>query len=230
MNTRGQMVCCWGGMVCAVLCLAGFYLAGFIPPISPDLSSEEVGTIYQENTLSMRFAVLLIMTSGGFIAAFAAALAMQLKRIEGEFGPYAAAQLGAGSVTSLVFVFASVFWTAGLFRPERDMEMIRLMNDLGWITMLMTFAPFIVQNFAAAFCILSDSSEEAVFPRWYGFFNFWVAILFIPGGMRTFFKIGPFAWDGLFVWWVPFLTFFCWYVLGFFMVRGAILRQEALGN
>jgi hypothetical protein len=49
--------------------------------------------------------------------------------------------------------------------------------------------------------------------------------LFIPGGLLTFFKIGPFAWNGLFVWWIPFLVFFTWYLLMFYMLRIAIIEQ-----
>ena len=233
MNIRNQMVCVWSGMTFAVLCLAGFLIADFIPPISPNLSAEEVAAIYQNNALSMRMAVLLIMTSGGFICGFAAVIAVQMKRIEGEVGALTLAELGAGSITGLVFVFAGVFWTAAAFRPDHSVEITRTLNDLGWITMLMTFAPFIVQNLSLGFCILGDNREEPVFPRWVGYYNFWVAVLFVPGGLLTFFKTGPFAWDGLFVWWIPFMVFFSWYVSMFFIVRGVVKRQavtEASGT
>ncbi|MEM7543173.1 MAG: hypothetical protein AAF384_16540 [Pseudomonadota bacterium] len=223
MNSKSQMVCIWGGFGFAAVCLMGFILAGFIPPMSPSLSAREIAAIYSENTLSMRFAVLLIMTSAGFICFFVAGIASQLQRIEGGTGPYTMAQISAGSLTALIFVFAAVFYTQAAFRPDRAPEFIRIMNDLGWTTMLMTFAPFIFQNFAIALCILSDQNETPIFPRWVGYYNFWVAVSFIPGGMLTFFKTGPFAWDGLFVWWVPFTMFFGWYVLMFFIVRKAAL-------
>ena len=123
--------------------------ANFIPPISPNLSAEEVAAIYRENALAMRFGILLIMSSAGFICSFAAALAMQMKRIEGDLTPvFTYTQLGAGCVTTLVFVFAAVFWTGAAFRPDHDPELTRMLNDIGWITLLMTFAPFIIQNIA----------------------------------------------------------------------------------
>ena len=225
MTNRNEMICVWSGMAFAVLCLAGFIIADIIPPQSPALSAAEIAAIYDENTLSMRFAFLLIMTSGGFIVPFAAALAMQMRRIEGDTAPLAASQLGAGSVTCLIFVFAAVFWTGAAFRPDRDIEMIRMLNDLGWMTMLMTFAPFIMQNFSFGLAVLCDKSETPIFPRWVGYYNFWTGVLFIPGGMLTFFKTGPFAWDGLFVWWVPFALFFTWYVLMFFIMRSVVKRQ-----
>jgi len=225
MNIRSQLICTWSALGFAGICLAGFLFAGFIPPISPNLSAAEVAAIYQKNTLSMRFGVLLIMSSAGFICPFVAALAMQMKRIEGEIGPFTMAQVAAGCITALVFVFAGVFWTGAAFRPDHSVEITRTLNDLGWITMLMTFAPFIVQNLALGFCILSDKHAEPILPRWVGYFNLWVAVSFVPGGLLTFFKTGPFAWDGLFVWWVPFAVFFAWYLAMFYIVLGAVKRQ-----
>ena len=87
MNIRNQLICAWSAIGFAAICLAGFLFANFIPPISPNLSAEEVAAIYRENALSMRFGILLIMSSAGFICSFAAALAMQMKRIEGESRP-----------------------------------------------------------------------------------------------------------------------------------------------
>ena len=104
--------------------------------------------------------------------------------------------------------------------------MILLLNDLGWIMLLMTFTTFVVQNFAIGLCILGDKRERPTLPRWVGYFNFWVGVLFIPGGLLTFFKTGPFAWDGLFVWWVPLIVFFIWYVAMFVLLRNAVKQQS----
>ena len=114
MNIRNQLICAWSAVGFAAICLAGFLCANFIPPISPNLSAEEVAAIYSENALSMRFGILLIMSSAGFICSFAAALAMQMKRIEGDLVPvFTFAQLGAGCITTLVFVFAGVVLDGG---------------------------------------------------------------------------------------------------------------------
>ncbi len=231
MTTRSELVCAWSGIAFAAVCLAGFYpFANFIPPISPNLSGADVAAIYRDNTMPMRVGILLIMTSAGFMCPFVAAIALQMKRIEGELSPLTYAQIGAGAIAALIFVFAAVFWTGAAFRPERDAELIRLLNDLGWITLLMTFGPFIIQNFSLGLCVLSDKREHPILPRWVGYYNFWVGVLFIPGGLLTFFKTGPFAWDGLFVWWVPFLVFFTWYLIMFGVLLGAIKRHARIAG
>ena len=118
MNIRGQLVCTWCGLGFAVVGLLGMLIAGFVPPMSPDLSPEAIAAIYQEKTLPIRFGVLLILVSSGFMSAFVAAIAMQMKRIEGGIGPYTATQLAAGAITALIIVAGCVFWTAAAFRPE----------------------------------------------------------------------------------------------------------------
>jgi hypothetical protein len=227
MNLRAQMVCAWCGLAFALLFLVGLWpIANFMPPLAPSLSAEAIAAIYQQNTLPIRFGTLLLLACSGLMCPFVAVIALQMRRIEGDRFPILTmTQISAGTLNVMFFILPAVIWTAAAFRPERDPELTRLLNDLGWIAFLMPFTTFIVQNFALGFTILGDKRPRPVFPRWLGFFNFWVAVLFIPGGLLTFFKIGPFAWNGLFVWWIPFLVFFTWYLLMFYMLRIAVIEQ-----
>jgi len=151
---------------------------------------------------------------------------VQMRRIEGRHGVLTIAQISSGTVGVVVFLIATVCWTVAAFRPDRSPELILLLNDFGWICFLMTFAVFVAQDFVIGFAILGDKNEQPIFPRWLGYFNLWVGVTFIPGGLLTFFKTGPFAWNGLFVWWVPFVVFFTWYIVMFIMLRGAIIRES----
>ena len=71
-----------------------------------------------------------------------------------------------------------------------------------------------------AICVLRDSRAEPIIPRWYGYFNLWVATLFIPGGLIYFFKSGAFAWNGAFAFWLPATVFGTW-----FMVSGLLFLK-----
>ena len=228
MGSKSEMICIWSALAFVVLAGIGLIpLAGIVPPISPNLSAEEVAAIYQTDTLSMRLGILTIMTSAGFMCPFVAAVAVQMIRIEGRVGPLTIAQIAAGSLCALIILFASVCWAAAAFRTDRAPELIMLLNDLGWIILLMTFPTFMIQYFSVGLCVLGDKSEQPVLPRWVGYFNFWIGTLAIPGGMLIFFKTGPFAWDGLFVWWVPFIAFVCWYAVMFHTLRGLVKGQAA---
>ncbi len=63
--------------------------------------------------------------------------------------------------------------------------------------------------------------------RWVGYFNIWAGLLQIPGAMMPFFKTGPFAWDGLFAFWMPLVVFSLWIYVDTWAVLRAIRRDIA---
>ena len=56
---------------------------------------------------------------------------------------------------------------------------------------IMPFMPFVIQNISIGVALIQDNSPQRVFPRRVAYFNFWIAALFLPGGLLTFFKTGP---------------------------------------
>jgi len=58
-----------------------------------------------------------------------------------------------------------------------------------------------------------------------GYFNIWVALLFAPGGLITFFKTGPFAWSGLLAFYVAGTVFAAWFFVMVTMLVKAIDQQ-----
>ena len=48
-----------------------------------------------------------------------------------------------------------------------------------------------------------------------------------PGGLITFFKTGPFAWNGLLAFWVPLVIFFVWFLVMFVALLKTIREQES---
>ena len=73
---------------------------------------------------------------------------------------------------------------------------------------------------------LSDQRERPIFPRWFGFFNLWVAVLFLPVSLLTFFKTGPFAWSGVFGWYLGLIAFGTWYFVAFYVLQQAIRERD----
>ena len=50
-------------------------------------------------------------------------------------------------------------------------------------------------------------------------------LLFFPGGLLLFFKTGPFAYHGLFVFWVPMIAFGLWILILSWGARRAVLHE-----
>jgi hypothetical protein len=44
--------------------------------------------------------------------------------------------------------------------------------------------------------------------------------------MLFFFKTGPFAWNGLFAFWVPLSVFCGWFIMVFYLIRRSILQES----
>lgn len=228
MNTKNQLICAWAGVAFLLLFFIGLWpVAKFFPPHSPTASAAEIAAIYQQDTTVIRLGMLIMMVAAALQLPFAAAISMQLKRIEGPFPVMAYTQLGAGALAVFILTVPVMVFIAATFRPERAIEMTQLLNDLGWLLFVMPFGPAVIQSLAIGLAILSDKSPKPVFPRWLAFFNFWVAVLFLPGGMIPFFKTGPFAWNGVIAFWIPAGVFGVWFIVMFPMLLKAIKSQAA---
>jgi hypothetical protein len=71
-----------------------------------------------------------------------------------------------------------------------------------------------------------NNPEQSVFPRWAAYFNFWCAVLLLPAILIPFFKRGPFAWQGIFEFWLAATVFFGWIVVMTVLLFGAVKRQS----
>jgi hypothetical protein len=126
----------------------------------------------------------------------------------------------------LLFILPAFVMQAILFRPHRDPTMLLMLNDLSWLPFIGAFMPASIQGIAIALAIFKDKDEK-VFPRWLGYFNVWIALLFLPDVLIYSFKTGPFAWNGIFGFWLPLTVFGVWFVVMFPYLRRAILAQAA---
>ena len=228
MNYSGQRFCAWvGGPLCMVLLTVGWVLfARFVPPQSPMAGADAIAEIYRQNTVPIRIGMMLITLAGPLNLLFAAAISSQLRRIEGNAPLFTYSQLAGGAALTILFILPGQLWSVVAFRPERDANLMLLYNDLAWFLIIMPFGVIGVQNLSIGLAVLFDRNPQPVFPRWVAFFNFWVALLQAPASLITFFKTGPFAWDGLFAFWLGLAAFGAWYMVMFVLLLRAINRQQ----
>ena len=210
-----------------LLCIGWWGMAGFIPPLSPMMTETEIAENFRNNLFGIRAGMVVTMFGAMMAMPLGATAGYFISRIEGFFGPLSMLQImGAAGMAVLTF-YPPMWWLIASFRPERPEALTQLMSDAAWMQWvggLTIYYPTIISIAIAAFM---DKSEHPVFPRWFGYANLWMALLLLPGQMIFFFKIGPFAWNGLIAFWVAFSVFGMWFPVAFYLLRKAVLRLEA---
>lgn len=222
--------CTWSGLIAIVLFFTGFVLSQFVPPLSPALTPEQVVAHYQQHANSIRGGMVIMMISGMFMAPFIGVISAQIKRMQGISPALSYSQISAGTANAMFFFIPALLFVVTAYRPERNPDITFFMNDMAWIIAVLPWPPAFMQNLSIAAAILTDKSPEPIFPRWLAYLNIWVSIAFIPGGLLPFFKVGPFAWSGLLVFWLAGSVFVIWFIAMVVMLFKAINRQEAAGT
>jgi hypothetical protein len=226
MTIRGQLLCTWAGVASVVIFFIGFWpLAQFFPPLSPALSAREIAALYIPHAVGIKLGVICFLYSASLLVLFYSAISVQLRRIEREFGVLSISQIALGVLAVVPFICATVAYAVATFRADRDPSEILLLSDFGWIMLFMVAPPAMFQFFIIGYGILSDKTTPPILPRWLGYFTWWAAIVGVPGVVIVFFKGGPFAWSGLFGFYIPAAAFGIWTIITALALRKAILSE-----
>jgi hypothetical protein len=210
-----------------VLWLLGFWVfAGFIPLPVPNTTGEAVQEYYRAHTNSIRFGMMLTTTGSALLAPFISAISVQLRRIEGRNAPLAYTQLALGAILVLEFIYPPFVMQGIAFRPDRPVALVLAMYDMAWLTFVGVVSTAILQMLVVGIAILRDGRAEPILPRWLGYLSLWAGILLCPGSVLVFFHDGPFAWNGIFAWWIPAVVFVTWIGSITVMLLKAISREE----
>ncbi|EHB59164.1 hypothetical protein MycrhDRAFT_1600 [Mycolicibacterium rhodesiae JS60] len=228
MSYRSQLLCIWCGPVMALGFFVGLApLAGFIPPPSPTESAQQIAEMFAADPTKIRIGLFVAMLSTGMLCPFYAAIAVQMKRVEGGSRPLTYAQMIAGAVTVVAIILPLMIWQAAAFRPERDPASTQLLNDVAWIMFVATTATVIIQNIVIGAAVLQDKRVVPILPRWFGYLNFWVALGVMPATPAPIFKTGPLAWNGILAWWMGVISFFIFVLSATIVLHRSVRTQRA---
>jgi hypothetical protein len=230
MNAKHQLICAWTIVPFVVIYILGFVvIASFVPPHAPIMTGAALIDFYTRHRLSIRSGQLIGLVASCLMLLWAGAISAQMARIEkGGFCMWALIQYGSALVLVVFFMICGLIWSIAAYREDLSPELLRTLNDSGWLIFVMAFPEYLVQLGSIAVVGLMDTRPQPFLPRWACFFTLWVAFVGIGGGFSTFFKSGPFAWNGLIGFWLPVALFLIW-LLGImlpFLLR-AIRRQLA---
>jgi hypothetical protein len=197
MNTRGQQILLWTTPVAGVLFLVAFLLfPGFSPPMSPTMTPEEVAAFFRDHVTSIRGVVIFCNLIGASLVPLFACIAVQMLRVGNSSPVFAYSYIISVGIGLTAFILADYCWGVAAFRPDRDPQLISLLNDMAWFFFITPAGLIVVQNLCLALSIYLDARPQPVFPRWVAHFNIVTAALMVPGAFALLNKEGPLAWNG----------------------------------
>lgn len=229
-NANSQRLFAWSGVVANIFWVFGFFsITNWLAPHGPSWTPEETWEFWNGlNRTLVDWGLLLYGFGGVLYMTWTAGIAVQIKRIEGEFSPMTYALIGLGACFVWVFLLAWVLWEVIAYRADMmDPSLMMILDNLAWITNLSPVNIVLVQGLVIAIPILTDKRPEPIFPKWFGWFTIASVVSFLPGSFGGFFYEGPIAFDGLLSYWIPLSTYLIWMTVTTIMLLKTINKQEA---
>ena len=225
-NVRAQLVALWvTGVSLVILAIAYVAFPGFWPPMSPHLSADQVAGFYRDNAAWIRFSMVTFNLFGVMLLPLFCVVVVQMKRMATQSAVFAYCYLSATVSGATIFALAAVFFATAAFRPDRDPELIMVLNDLGWTVFVAPVGMALTQNVMLALAIYHDDGANPVFPRWVGHLAVLVTLAMAPAATSVAFNSGPLAWDGLISFSLRNIAFGAFLVVMLVVLRKAVHRQ-----
>lgn len=226
MNTRGQHILLGTTPVAGVLFLFAYFMfPNFSPPMSPTMTPEQVAAFFQAHVASIRGVVIFCNIIGATLVPLFATIAVQMLRVGNSSPVFAYSYIIAVGIGLSAFILADFAWGVAIFRPDRDPQLISLLNDMAWFFFVAPVGCIVVQNLCLAGSIYLDARPDPVFPRWVAHFNVLTAALMAPAAFALMHKTGPLAWDGSVSFSLRLITFAVYVAVMFFVLLGIVNRQ-----
>jgi hypothetical protein len=155
-------------------------------------------------------------------------VAIQMSRHETGKPVWSIATAAGGTLMSIFLVLPPLFWGVAAFTPTRSPEITATMHELALLTLTTTDQYFIFMWVGVVVvCLTPNAVANSPFPRWFGYYTAWIALMFEAGAIAFLTRTGPFAWNGLLVFWSPLSLFGAWIIVTAVLLFRAINAQAA---
>ncbi|PQM44433.1 hypothetical protein C1Y40_05410 [Mycobacterium talmoniae] len=136
-NVKTQLISVWTAPVFGVVYLIAFLaFPGFFPPMSPQLTAQQVADFYGAHTGAIRFSMITYDLCGVMLLPFFMVIVVQMKRMATQSHVFAYCYLTAAVSGATLFALSNIVFLVAAFRPERDPDLVLLLNDLAWMLLI----------------------------------------------------------------------------------------------
>lgn len=225
-NIKTQLLSLWTAPVFGVILLIAFVaFPGFFPPMSPDMTADQVAAFYRDHTAMIRFSMITFNLCGIMLLPMFMVIVVAMKRMATQSHVFAYCYLTAAVSGATLFALADIFYLVAAFRPDRNPELVQLLNDMAWLIFIAPVGALVAMNLFLAAAIYFDNGPNPVFARWVGHYSVATAVAMAPAVGAAVFRTGPLAWDGVVSFWLRNGAFALYVVVMFFVLRGVLHRQ-----
>jgi hypothetical protein len=229
MSERSQSALVWWALIfAAIYGIVLLLLLDMVPPPTPKLSAEQIAHWYAARHTKIRIGAVIASWTSAFMVPLAVVVAAQMSRQETGRKVWSAMTICGGTLMSIFLVLPPLFWGVAAFTPSRSPQVTAIMHELGVLTLTTTDQYYVFMWVAiVVICLLPTSVTHSPFPRWFGYFTAWIAVMFEAGAFAFIPRKGPLAWNGLMVFWLPLILFGIWIaVMSYQLLHSLRLQRE----
>jgi hypothetical protein len=227
-NVRTQSIALWVTAISmAIMVIAYAVYPGFWPPLSPEMSAEAVADFYRDNAGWIRFSMVTFNLCGIMLLPLFCVITVQIKRMAAQSQAFAYCYLMATVSGATIFALSAIFFATAAYRPNRDADLVLVLNDLGWIVFVAPVGMALIQNLMLALAIYFDNGARPVYPRWVAHFALVIAVAMAPAAFSVTVTSGPFAWNGVISFWLRNIAFGLFLLVMLVVSWRAVRRQAA---
>lgn len=231
-SVRSQRAILWWGIGLTLVYLFAFaFLLQQVPLKNPNWTADQIQDWYVQNQGRIKWGAVICSWSGAFMMPILAVLSVQMARVEiGGAKIWSVLSLVSGALMSLFLMLPPMFWgVAAYTAPRKDHEVTALMHELASLTMTTTDQFYIFLWVGVTVICLRPATQlvkHNPFPRWWGYGSLWITFMFEAGAFAFIPRSGPFAWNGLLVFWSPLTLFATWITIQSWLMFRALRGQR----
>jgi len=218
----------WTGPIFFIgfFCMWGL-LADNFPPMAANTSPQDMWQHYKDLRIPIMVGMSVCMVLGSCYMTFGAAVSRVMRRIEGPEGMLSNLEMMGATITYCPIVVACGIWLVTAMQIDvLSPDMVQTAYYVAWMIIDLAYMVTSWQIIAAAVVFLRDKREKKLVPSWVSWWGFVTVASFFPVSLIPFFKTGPFAFNGLFNFWVASPTWYVWIVSMSFFIIKAVRRIE----
>lgn len=231
-SLRSQILIVWWALIFAVIFTFSLcFLLHIVPPPSATMTAEQIKSWYQQHDGDIKIGAAVCGWTSAFFVPLTAVMAAQIRRHETGYPIWSQLTLISGGLTAIFLVLPPIAFGAAAFSPGRSADATAIMHEFGLLMLVTTDMWYVFMWVAIIIvCFRPNNVENPAFPRWFGYFSIFSMTVFEFGVFAFLVRTGPFAWDGIVVWWAVFGIFFVWVFAAGGLILQALKRQLAAAS